>query len=115
MKSNILLFCEKFVCKAFRIQDNDHFFAGIVVVATIGAFVLGIAFHRIFAFPVLLYAFLVFTDALTKSKSFAIAIKALAASFVQMFAYGIGFMDAVWKHKVLRKDEFGVFGKGFYE
>ncbi len=89
-------------------------FPSLFAIGTIGALVLGIAVHRIFAFPVLLYAFLVFADALTKTKSFAIAIKALAASFVQLFAYGIGFMDAVWKHKVLGKDEFGVFGKGFY-
>jgi hypothetical protein len=58
---------------------------------------------------------LFFADALTKTKSLKISIKALAASYVQLFAYGIGFMDAVWKHKVLGKDEFGVFGKGFYE
>ena len=85
------------------------------VLGTIGALLLGISVHRIFAFPVLIYTFLVFADALSKTKSFTIAIKALAASFVQLFAYGIGFMDAVWKHKVLSKDEFGVFGKGFYD
>ncbi len=69
MKSNMPLFCEKFVCKAFHIQGNDYFFAGIVVVATIGAFVLVIAVHRIFAFPVLLYAILVFADVLTRANS----------------------------------------------
>jgi glycosyltransferase involved in cell wall biosynthesis len=87
----------------------------VFVLGTIGALLLGLFVHRIFAFPVLLYAFLVFADALTKTKSFMIGLKALAASFVQLFAYGIGFMDAVWKHKLLGKDEFGVFDKGFYE
>lgn len=89
-------------------------FPSLFVLGTIGALLLGLSVHRIFAFPVLVYAFLVFADALCKSKSLTIAIKSLAASFVQLFAYGIGFMDAVWKHKVLGKDEFGVFGKGFY-
>ncbi|WP_143470518.1 hypothetical protein [Labilibaculum filiforme] len=82
MKSRRPLFCEKSMCKAFHIQGSDYYFAVSVVLATIGAFVLGIAVHRIFSFPVFLYAILVFADALSKSKLFAIAIKALAASFV---------------------------------
>ncbi|MCT4623850.1 MAG: glycosyltransferase [Schleiferiaceae bacterium] len=89
-------------------------FPSIFTLGTIGALLLGIAVHRIFAFPVLLYATLVLLDAISKSKSLKIGFISLAASFVQLFGYGIGFMDAVWKHKVLGKDEFGVFGKGFY-
>ncbi|MDQ2178206.1 glycosyltransferase family 2 protein [Marinifilum sp. D714] len=90
-------------------------FPSLFVLGTIGSLLLGLILHQVFAFPILLYTFLVFADALTKTKSIKISIKALAASYVQLFAYGIGFMDAVWKHKVLGKDEFGVFGKGFYE
>ncbi|RKD96987.1 glycosyltransferase [Marinifilum flexuosum] len=89
-------------------------FPSLFVLGTIGSLLLGLILHQVFAFPILLYTFLVFADALTKNKSIKISIKALAASYVQIFAYGIGFMDAVWKHKVLGKDEFGVFGKGFY-
>lgn len=89
-------------------------FPSIFTLGTIGALILGMAIHRIFAFPVLLYATLVLFDAISKSKSLKIGFISLAASFVQLFGYGIGFMDAVWKHKILGKDEFGVFGKGFY-
>jgi glycosyltransferase involved in cell wall biosynthesis len=89
-------------------------FPSIFTLGTIGALIMGIAVHRIFAFPVLLYATLVLFDAISKSKSLKIGFISLAASFVQLFGYGIGFMDAVWKHKILGKDEFGVFGKGFY-
>ncbi|MFA9370404.1 MAG: glycosyltransferase family 2 protein [Labilibaculum antarcticum] len=90
-------------------------FPSLFALGTIGALVLGITAHQIFAFPVLLYAALVLADAISKSKSFKVGFLALLASYVQLFAYGIGFIDAIWKHKVLGKDEFGVFGKGFYE
>ncbi|BAX80886.1 glycosyltransferase [Labilibaculum antarcticum] len=90
-------------------------FPSLFALGTIGALLLGITVHQIFAFPVLLYAALVLADAISKSKSVKLGFLALLASYVQLFAYGIGFIDAIWKHKVLGKDEFGVFGKGFYE
>ncbi|MDE5418861.1 glycosyltransferase [Labilibaculum sp. DW002] len=90
-------------------------FPSLFTLGSIGALLLGVSIHQVFAFPVLLYAVLVLADAISKSKSFKVGFLALLASFVQLFAYGIGFMDAVWKHKILGKDEFGVFGKGFYE
>lgn len=90
-------------------------FPSLFAIGTIGALLLGLSVHRMFAFPVLLYATLVLADAITKSKSLKVGFIALLASFVQLFGYGFGFIDAVWKHKILGKDEFGVFGKGFYE
>ncbi len=90
-------------------------FPSLFTIGTLGALILGASVHQIFAFPILLYTVLVLADAISKSKSFKVGFLALLASFVQLFAYGIGFMDAIWKHKVLGKDEFGVFDKGFYE
>lgn len=89
-------------------------FPSLFTIGTIGALILGALVHELFAFPVLLYAFLVLADALTKSKSIKVGILSLLSSFVQLFGYGIGFIDAVWKHKILGKDEFGVMDKGFY-
>lgn len=90
-------------------------FPSLFALGTIGALLLGLLVHRMFVFPVVLYATLVLADAITKSKSLKVGLVALLASFVQLFGYGFGFIDAVWKHKILGKDEFGVFGKGFYE
>ncbi|WP_372751698.1 glycosyltransferase family 2 protein [Labilibaculum sp.] len=89
-------------------------FPSLFVLGTVGVMLLGAIVHSIFAFPVLLYTLLVFADAIIKSKSVSVGFLALLASYVQLFAYGIGFMNAVWKYKVLGKDEFGVMGKGFY-
>ncbi len=90
-------------------------FPSLFTLGTLGSLFLGASVHQVFAFPVLLYTALVLADAISKSKSFKVGFLALLASFVQLFAYGIGFMDAIWKHKILGKDEFGVFGKRFYE
>lgn len=90
-------------------------FPSLFALGTMGALILGIFAHELFAFPVLLYITLVFADAITKNKSIKIGFISLLASFVQIFGYGFGFMNAVWKHMILGNDEFGVFGKGFYD
>lgn len=43
---------------------------------------------------VVLYALLLFVDACSKTKSIAIALRAVVASFVMLIGYGIGFIEA---------------------
>ncbi len=85
-------------------------------------FTLGIIFLSLMALifnililtPILLYFSLIFTDATIRHKSANIGIQATAASFVQLIGYGCGFLDAFIKLEILKKDEFGIKDKGFY-
>ncbi len=85
------------------------FVIGLFVLLVAGAFSL-----FLYVFPLLL-AGLFFFDALRSSKNFRVALLAIPASFIQLFAYGIGFLQAWWKRLVVRGDEFQAFKDNFYE
>lgn len=65
--------------------------------------------------PIIVYALAVFTDAALKNRSAAIALRSVAAAFVQLYGYGTGFIYAWWQRCVRGKDEFHAFGDTFYK
>ena len=65
--------------------------------------------------PFLLWACLIFIDSLIENRSIVVAFYSICASFIQLFAYGIGFIHAFFKRIVFRKGEFNVFVKNFYK
>jgi len=89
-------------------------FPSIFTIGLTVLILLGIFYSPLYFLFILFYALLLFIDSLLKSSSLKVTFLSVAASFVQLCGYGMGFIDAVWKHKILRKDEFGVFGKNFY-
>ncbi len=90
-------------------------FPSIFTIGLVLLIVLGIVFSPQYFLFILFYVFVLFSDSLFKTRSLKVTILSVAASFVQLCGYGIGFIDAFWKHKILGKDEFGVFGRSFYE
>lgn len=65
--------------------------------------------------PLLLYALLIWIDASIKNKSLKIGFLSIIASYIQLLGYGTGFLAAVWKRLILRKDSFSAFEKTFYK
>lgn len=65
--------------------------------------------------PILAYSLLVCVDSSVQNRSLKIGAMSIAAAFVQLFGYGLGFLEAWWKRCVLKKDEFSAFEKTFYK
>lgn len=65
--------------------------------------------------PILLYTLLVFIDASIRNKSLYIGFLSIIASFIQLIGYGTGFLSAVWKRLILKKDSYAAFEKTFYK
>jgi len=65
--------------------------------------------------PIFVYILLVFFDSLLKNRDLKVALISIVTSFYQLFAYGFGFLSSLWKINILKKDEFGVLKKGFYQ
>jgi glycosyltransferase involved in cell wall biosynthesis len=63
----------------------------------------------------LFYFLLIFTDSLLKTKSLSIGLLSLVTTFVQLFAYGSGFITAFCKLIVLKRKNFTAFDKTFYK
>lgn len=65
--------------------------------------------------PIALFSLIILIDAMRVEHSPAIGLRAVVASFVQLFGYGLGFLQAWWKRCVRGKDEFAAFEKNFYK
>ncbi len=73
-------------------------------------FLIGMSFVWWFSFlPIVLYIFLLFFDSLLKNKTISVALLSVVTSFLQLFGYGLGFLQPIFKG-----DEFGVMKNGFY-
>ena len=65
--------------------------------------------------PILAFCLIIFIDATIRNRSVVIGLKSIAASFIQLYGYGCGFLVAWWKRCVQKKDEFQAFEKTFYD
>ena len=65
--------------------------------------------------PILAFALLILVDSTIRHRSLSIGQRSIAASFIQLFGYGTGFLVAWWKRCVLGKDEFHAFENNFYQ
>ncbi len=81
------------------------------------AFVLGTVSLVILSFfewmaitPIALYIVLLYFDSLNKNKDIEVALLSVVTSFYQLFGYGLGFLQPIFKG-----DEFGVIKTGFYK
>jgi len=72
-------------------------------------------FNGWFLLPLLIFALLIFADASLQYKSPHIGMLSIAASFIQLFGYGLGFMKAFRKRMLMNKKEFHAYEKNFYE
>lgn len=68
-----------------------------------------------FLAPLFIVILAFFADSLAKTKSLWIAFLSVIASFIQLWAYGAGFILAFFKRIVLNKAEFKAFAENFYK
>jgi len=68
-----------------------------------------------FIIPVICHILLLFTSAAIMNKSLSIAVLGVLTSYVQLFAYGTGFLNAFWRRVMLGRDEYSAFNRNFYK
>ena len=87
----------------------------LLVVLALAAALLGCPHWWAMLLPFLLFALVIFADASMASRSLGVGLRAVAASYVQLWGYGSGFWRAWWQRCVLGKGEFEAFTKNFYK
>lgn len=63
----------------------------------------------------LLYSLIIFIDSFTENGNLQVALLSVIAAFVQLTGYGLGFLKAIWRRKILKQGEFISFEKTFYK
>ncbi len=69
----------------------------------------------LFLIPLFLFVVLIFLDSLRMNKNLKVALLSVVASFVQLTAYGMGFIKSFYKRLILKQDEFHAYQKNFYK
>lgn len=65
-------------------------------------------------FPLVLFALLLMIDSLRLTKSIRISLRAVLASFIQLYAYGFGFLNSLFQISILGKEEREAFPSFFF-
>lgn len=65
--------------------------------------------------PIVLYALMILANSSMHNRSLRIGLLSVAAAFVQLTGYGLGFFNAWWKRCVRGGSEFSAFDKTFYK
>lgn len=55
--------------------------------------------------PIVVYVLAIFTESFIKNKKISIAFLSIAASYTQLFGYGLGFIDELFTRKASRKNQ----------
>ena len=91
-----------------------HFFPASFTMYSIGALAILPFSH----WPILLlglYLLLILIDASFQNRSLIVGAKAVLASFIQLFSYGLGFIKAFYRRLILGRGEFAAYQKNFYK
>lgn len=91
-----------------------HFFPASFTIYSIGALAILPFSH----WPILLlglYLLLILIDASLQNRSLIVGAKAVLASFIQLFSYGLGFIKAFYRRLILGRGEFAAYQKNFYK
>ncbi|MGB0403997.1 MAG: glycosyltransferase [Salibacteraceae bacterium] len=92
-----------------------YWFPTVFSIGYLGWLILSLLLFPPAAILNLLYALLLFLDALIKTKNVGIALGAVRAAFIQFFSYGWGFLKSNWRINVLKKHEKEAFPGFFFK
>lgn len=92
-----------------------HFAPAVFTISTIVLILAAAFWSPYFLIPLAIHMLLLFVDSSIKNKSIPIGIISILTSYIQLFAYGFGFITAFWKRVFLGKKEFSAFNKNFYK
>lgn len=87
----------------------------LLVVLTVVAALCGCPHWLALLTPFALFSLIIFADSALQSHSLQVGIRAVAASFIQLWGYGTGFVRAWWERCVLGRGEFEAFKHNFYK
>lgn len=92
-----------------------HLLPALFVVVMVLILPAAIFIHPSLLLLPLLYSLALFLDSLRINHSVKVALQSIAAGWIQLTGYGSGFIAAVWRRLILKKEAFSAFEKKFYD
>ena len=95
--------------------EKGNFLPACFVIGCLLCLLGGIFFSWYCLLPLLLLIFVFFIDSWRLNKRIKVAFLSIVAAFIQLFAYGIGFIHAVFAALILKRPVKGMFVRNFYK
>lgn len=90
------------------------FLPSLFILGCAALIIVALVWHWMAIIPLLMFIVIMFVEGWMKSKSAAVGLLTILASFIQLFAYGLGFGYAYWRMYMLGKTESDAFQKNTY-
>ncbi|MGB1217009.1 MAG: glycosyl transferase family 2, partial [Saprospiraceae bacterium] len=91
-----------------------YLFPSLFLLGSLFLIILSIIISPLFILPLSFLSFILFIDALIKTKNLIIAFLAVFASFIQLYGYGYGFIKSAIRILLLKQEERKVFKDFFF-
>ncbi|PLX22352.1 MAG: glycosyl transferase family 2 [Marinilabiliales bacterium] len=91
-----------------------HFLPASFLCGTVLLLILSL-YNIYFLVPLGCFTVLIFLDSFRINKNLRVAFLSIFSSFIQLTAYGMGFLKSFFKRLILRQDEFHAYKKNFYK
>ncbi|MGL4993677.1 MAG: glycosyltransferase [Bacteroidales bacterium] len=91
-----------------------HTLPAIFTLTTLSLFLIGLVYPITFI-PLILYSAIIAIDSTIKNRNVTVGVMSIATSFVQLYGYGLGFLESFCKRVILRSESFTAFEKTFYK
>jgi len=91
-----------------------HVFPALFALGVATLVLLSLIVSPWFIAPLLIHLGSLFFSAMLSTRSPGIGLLAVVTSYTQLLAYGFGFLQALWRRKILGRDEYSAFSRNFY-
>ncbi len=92
-----------------------HFAPAVFTVGVFVLLLLSLFISPYFLLPIIGHMLLLCLDSTIKNGNIWIGLLSIVTSYIQLFGYGLGFLNAAFRRLVLGRDEFSAFNKNFYK
>lgn len=90
-------------------------FPSLFLIGTVGLLFLSIVISIYFLIPIGFLTLIIMAEALFRTKSLAISLLAIIASYIQLFVYGYGFLKGILKIFIFKQPERKAFPRFFFD
>ncbi|MGL4411978.1 MAG: glycosyltransferase [Bacteroidales bacterium] len=91
-----------------------HTLPALFTLSTIGLLILGFIYPITWT-PLIIFSLIIAIDSSIKNRSLIVGVISIVTSYVQLYGYGLGFLDSFWKRVILKGESFTAFQKTFYK
>ena len=92
-----------------------HWLPAVFILGMIALILLSMIVSSYFLLLIMLHSLLLWVDSTVRNRNMGVGFLSVITSYIQLSGYGSGFLIAVWKRIILKKEAYAAFHRTFYQ